>query len=330
MSEEEGVWHRKTYYATERQDNEALIYSLLNNKGCTFAPIYAGLVKDDIEKKQSLIKKLTPSMEQILGAHCERVSYAKVKGYTPAEEDEAVSRAFATLPQFYDFAYQLALCITWLHTVAGVAHRDIKPENICYEPESMKRGDPRLMVIDYEFAIPLLLNGGGGAKNQHQIAAWSCFKGTTCHAPPEMIHERVSARNKLGGLPYDERCDVWSYVTTLINLFSGVDYSSEEYACNDTQDAVDRRLRMLIKCRFRGEHNGAKDTPKDAHERAYRELEAYEFLSALFKLRWVERPHFIEIVNAPVFALNLTSERRSELRRHYWGASEETISRWIL
>ena len=91
---------------------------------------------------------------------------------------------------------QTARAVHYLHT-KNIVHRDLKPENIVL---SSMQGDAGIKIIDFGFATTL---------KDGECMTEIC--GTPGYCAPEILK----------GLPYDNRCDVWSLGIVLYVLLAG-------------------------------------------------------------------------------------------------------------
>lgn len=298
-----------------RADREVPYYKLLNDLTFAGAPRYYGrrTISTPIGSKQLVLERMqgslydiySPSEEQVL-AHAANLAKRRISHAHFSKSDPPMRHLPLTM--FWDYAYQLAAIMLFLHAHAGIAHRDLKPENICLDSEGYLR------VIDFEMASYLMASEScrfaRTRQGQFDYAEWSHFRGTRKYAPPEMMCERKEVEKRLGGYPYGPQCDSWCYGVVLLEMFSGYDLESER-CCYYEQRHLDGVVEELIEAR-------------PTLLLTQREADSASQLSRLLRnhclqRNWRDRSLFHDIIDDEAFQTFLTPARRRFIRQRFGG-----------
>lgn len=107
-------------------------------------------------------------------------------------------------------------------------------------------------------------------------------------------------------MPYDERCDVWSYGISLVEMWCGLDYGSTSAASKSfSQQQCYDRVAMLLPKRIPSPPLVSITT------------DAVSLVCKCLVQRWVDRPTSLEIAKSSVFNRHVSEQRRQELQHRF-------------
>lgn len=274
-----------------RVDREARFYAHL--KGFLGAPRFygTGSVSYPIGKKHLYMERIPVCLRDKYGDSDHRGPpyYGQVNRAYLDPKDPPM-KAMPDVKEFFDYACQLALILGSLHANYGIAHRDVKPDNICIGDDGFLR------LIDYDLAGHIEIH------NEHERADWCFYRGTAKYAAPEMLLPKAEM-----SLPYDERCDSWSYGVTVLEMFTGIDVNSY-HVRHKTQREIDSLVSKIVSTR----------TCHDTAAPLYNDVMA--LVSPCMQRRYQDRDYMARIAveeGDGIFRAHLGDERVRELRMRY-------------